>query len=93
MKKLVLESLVIGLITTILGNLVLKILLKFNTYEKNDSLNNNLEKINNIYLIHLSLFFTGVLIHVILEYIGLNDWYCKKVCAGDKCKIVCEKPI
>ena len=41
------------------------------------------------------MFFTGILIHLLLEYIGLNKWYCEKKCAGEgaseKCETVCTR--
>ena len=93
METLIFESILIGTITSILGNLVLKILLKFNSVDNNDSLENLLNKYRNTYIIQTSLFFTGILIHLLLEYIGLNKWYCEKKCVGEKCKIVCEKEL
>ena len=93
METLIFESIIIGTITSILGNLVLKILLKFNSVDNNDSLENLLNKYRNTYIIQTSLFFTGILIHLLLEYIGLNKWYCEKKCVGEKCKIVCEKEL
>ena len=46
-------------------------------------------------MLEISLFFTGILIHLLLEYIGLNKWYCEKKCAGEgankKCEIVCKR--
>ena len=93
MQTLIFESILIGTITSILGNLVLKILLKFNSVDDNNSLEHLLKKYKDTYIIQTSLFFTGILIHLLLEYVGLNKWYCEKKCIGDKCKIVCEKEL
>ena len=93
MQTLVFESLLIGTITSILGNLIIKILIKFNSVEKNDSLKPVLDTYKDTYVIPVALFFTGILIHVLLEYIGLNKWYCEKKCIKDRCKIICEKEI
>ena len=93
MQTLVFESLLIGTITSILGNLAIKILVKFNSVDKNDSLAPVLDSYKDTYLVPIALFFTGILIHVLLEYIGLNKWYCEKKCIKDRCKIVCEKEI
>jgi len=93
MQTLIFESILIGTITSILGNLMLKILLKFNSVDDNNSLEHLLNQYKDTYIIQTSLFFTGILIHLLLEYIGLNKWYCEKKCIGDKCKIVCEKEI
>ena len=93
MQKLIFESLLIGTITAILGNLMIKIVTRFNTVEKNDNLTFVLDSYKDTYIIPISLFFTGILIHVLLEYIGLNKWYCEKKCIKDKCKLVCEKEL
>ena len=91
MQTLVFESILIGTITSILGNLMIKMLHKFNSVEKNDSLKLVINSYKDTYIIPIALFFTGILIHVLLEYIGLNKWYCEKKCIKDKCKLVCEK--
>ncbi len=93
MQTLIFESILIGTITSILGNLILKILLKFNSVDDNNSLEHLLNKYKDTYIIQTSLFFTGILIHLLLEYIGLEKWHCQKVCLKDRCKIVCEKNI
>ena len=67
METLIFESILIGTITSILGNLVLKILLKFNSVDNNDSLEHLLNKYRNTYIIQTSLFFTGILIHLLLD--------------------------
>tara|TARA_B110000971_G_C19689959_1_gene354975 strand:+ start:110 stop:394 length:285 start_codon:yes stop_codon:yes gene_type:complete len=94
MKKLLFNSLIIGVITSTLGSVVFRIILtRFNKNNENESLDLMLKKYKNNYLIEICLFFTGILIHLLLEYIGLEKWYCSKVCADDVCKIVCEKEI
>ena len=90
-NKLIYESVIVGLITAILGNLMLGLVFQINYFEENETLNIFLDKYNNTNIIYIALFFTGVLIHLLLEYIGLEKWYCSKVCVADKCKIVCEK--
>ena len=93
MKTLVFKSILIGTITSILGSLIIKILIKFNSVEDNNSLEHVLNRYKNTYIVQIALFFTGILIHLLLEYIGLNQWYCEKKCIKDKCKIVCEKEL
>ena len=93
MQKLILESIIIGAITSILGNIIITILIKYNSLESNDTLDNTLKKYKKTYLIQIALFLTGILIHLLLEYIGLDKWYCEKVCLKDKCKIVCTKEL
>ena len=91
MEKILLESIIVGAITSILGNLIVTILVKYNSLENNDIIDSNLTKYKNTYIIQIALFLTGILIHLLLEYIGLEKWYCQKVCLKDKCKIVCQK--
>ena len=95
MKKVISETICIGLIAALIGSMSIRIILKFNKLENNKSI--NLEKLvkewNKNYLLEISLFFTGVLIHLTIEYIGLNKWYCEKKCLKDRCKIICEKEI
>lgn len=93
MEKIILESIIIGAITSILGNLIVTILVKYNSFESNDIIDSNLTKYKNTYIIQIALFLTGLLIHLLLEYIGLEKWHCQKVCLKDRCKIVCEKNI
>ncbi len=38
---------------------------------------------NKNHIMEISLFITGVLIHLLSEYSGINKWYCK---AGNACK-------
>lgn len=93
MQTLIFESILIGTITSILGNLMIKILSRFNSIDNNNSLEHVLNQYKDTYVIQTALFFTGIFIHLLLEYIGLNKWYCEKKCIGDKCKIVCEKEL
>ena len=59
----------------------------------NDMIEEVLDKYKKNYFLQVVLFFTGVFIHLLLEYVGLDKWYCEKKCIADKCKLVCEKPI
>lgn len=93
MQDLYFESIIIGLITSILGSVMIKILSKINKLDNHDYIDSFVVKYKKTYILEISLFFTGILIHLLLEYIGLNKWYCEKKCIGDKCKIVCEKEL
>ena len=93
MQKLILESIIIGAITSILGNIIITILIKYNSLESNDTLDNTLKKYKKTYIIQIALFLTGILIHLLLEYIGLDKWYCEKVCLKDKCMVKCTKEL
>ena len=95
MKKLLYETICIGLISALIGSLSIRIVLKFNKIENNKSLSieRMVKEWNKNYILEISLFLTGILIHLIIEYIGLNKWYCEKKCLKDRCKIVCEKEL
>lgn len=95
MQKIIFESIIVGIITSILGSIVIKTLTKVNSLDKNDYLNSFVGKYKKTYILEISMFFTGILIHLLLEYIGLNKWYCEKKCAGEgankKCEIICTR--
>ena len=93
MNKVVCECVIIGVITLIIGNIITKLLFKFNDVNDNESLDSTLVKYSNSYIFHIILFLTGVILHLLLEYIGLEKWYCEKVCMKDKCNMVCVKPV
>ena len=74
-KSILIEGAVVGLSTLILGLVVRYIIANF-------------ENINPNFVFHnkgmwLSLFLTGFILHIGLDLIGLNRWYCKN-CAGCK---------
>ena len=62
---LILELLIVGITTAILGH----------TFYK---LNNNKERKD--YMLDFAFFITGVVIHMILDFIGFNKLYCDKRC-------------
>jgi quinol-cytochrome oxidoreductase complex cytochrome b subunit len=63
------ESIIIGIITLIIGNIIF-----YFFYDEKDKSKQN--KVKN----NLILFFIGVILHFIIEYIGFNKWYCNKEC-------------
>ena len=73
MRQLLLEAVVVGIITVIVGNIVGFIIGK--------SLSVDLPAVckdwNKYYTMEISLFLTGFLIHLICEFSGINKWYCK----------------
>lgn len=64
---LFLEGMIVGLISFIVGHL------GFN-------LTTSKEKKVKPYGINLAFFITGFILHIMLEYIGFNKFYCNKNC-------------
>ena len=74
MKTIIIESIIIGIVTMILGKIISNILLGMNKIDKK----NKLPIWKEPRVIEISLFVTGVFLHLVCEYIGLNKWYCDK---------------
>lgn len=68
---LIVESFIAGFITLILGNIIFNLLI--NKSDKNKHKQNNTRK-----NINKSFFIIGVVLHILLENIGINKWYCNK---------------
>lgn len=47
----------------------------------------------NSILFYLIIFALAVGLHIFIEYIQFNDWYCRKVCDLNTCKVICELPL
>tara|TARA_B100000035_G_C21032170_1_gene569038 strand:+ start:3303 stop:3545 length:243 start_codon:yes stop_codon:yes gene_type:complete len=73
MSDLVLEALVVGIMTVIFGTMSGALVGSF--------FKMSLPKIcsdwNKFYIMEITLFITGVLIHLFCEYTMINKWYCK----------------
>jgi predicted membrane channel-forming protein YqfA (hemolysin III family) len=67
------ESIIIGIITLIIGNIIF-----YFFYDEKDKKKQNKTKNN------LILFFIGVILHFIIIYTGFEKWYCNKEC----CKVL-----
>lgn len=63
------ESIVIGIITLVIGYIILNITKK---NEKNEKDN---KKSNHVYIV---FFMTGFVLHFMFEILGFNKWYCDK---------------
>ena len=56
-------------------------------------LDSMLVKYSNFLYFSYNIIFNRSYITFILEYVGLEKWYCEKVCMKDKCNMVCVKPV
>ena len=74
-KNIIIEGFAVGISVLLLGLVVRYIIAKYENVSINFIFNNR--------GMWLSLFLTGFLLHVGLDLIGLNSWYCKN-CAGCK---------
>jgi len=77
--KLLIEALVVGVATVIIGTLVGFIIGKYFS-------SSNLPKIcktwNKNHIMEICLFLTGFILHILCEFSGINKWYCKN---GNAC--------
>ena len=76
MLKLLTESLIVGIITLVIGNIIFNISVnKVNKEKKKPS------------GINFSFFITGFILHLSLEFIGFNKWYCNKKYMTGICRL------
>lgn len=92
MNKFYIECLLYGFITLFIGKTIINILFHYNKNELNEFFL-LYKKINKYFIIEITLFCIGIILFLLFEYIQINKWYCEKVCADDKCHIVCKIPI
>ncbi len=77
--QLIYEAVAVGIITVIFGNIIGILVGQFLKV----SLREICSTWNKFYTIEISLFLTGVLIHLFCEVSGINKWYCTN---GFACK-------
>ena len=77
--QILVESLIVGAMTVVVGSLVGFILSKI----VSSNLPTVCKKWNKFHIMEISLFLTGVIIHLLCEFSGLNKWYCSN---GRACK-------
>ena len=75
--KTFLEAIVIGIMTFIIGKIAFNITINKN----NDKDQDQEQKVP--YGLDLTFFITGFLLHFFIEIIGLNKWYCDKMCISN----------
>jgi len=78
--KLLLEAIVVGISVALFGTVVSFV---FSISPLKVSLPPVCKDWNKNYIMELSLFLTGFLLHFMFESIGLNKWYCKY---GNACR-------
>jgi Kef-type K+ transport system membrane component KefB len=67
MLKLLIESVIVGIITLLIGSIIFNLSVNKVNKDKNKPSG-----------INFSFFITGVILHIGLELLGFNKWYCKK---------------
>jgi len=74
MHSTISEASIIGLVTLILGKLMIEVFIREKSKKKNIT--------NGVYF---SFFMTGFILHFLIEMLGFNCWYCNKTCADNLC--------
>ena len=85
------ESLIIGVITSLAGWIIHKIVYSYGCDEIKET-NIFYSNRKNI-IFYLVLFIVGIGIHAFVKYAEVNEWYCEKKCIGDVCEVLCHLPI
>jgi len=67
------EAIIIGILTLVVGKIGFH--LSTNKIERDKKYKENPH-------LNLILFLTGFILHYLIEFIGLNKWYCDKKCLG-----------
>lgn len=70
--RLLIEAVVVGIITVVVGYIIIWILSYFNKDAKDIN-----KEWNKNHIMELSLFLIGVSIHLLCEASGINSWYCE----------------
>lgn len=73
--KLIIEALFVGISTVIVGFVVSQLSKLFIKNKK--SLPIECKDWNKNHIMEISLFLTGVTLHLFYELVGMNNWYCK----------------
>ena len=71
MFQVLLEAIVVGIMTVIFGNIAGFLVSPFFK-----TAGDTCKNWNQFYVMEISLFLTGFLIHIFCELSGINKWYC-----------------
>lgn len=82
-KKLVIESIAVGILTIIIGSIV-GYLISISKLYPMPSLPSECSNYNKFFIMEATLFFTGIFIHLFCEFMGINKWYLTNAAAGLK---------
>lgn len=75
--QLLLEAIVVGISSVIMGSIVGFVMSKIVSNKKSSDSG----EWNKYYVMEISLFLTGFFLHIAYEILGLNLWYCKEIFA------------
>ena len=78
--QLFIEAFVVGISVVIVGtiiSLILKLIIK-------SDLPKECENWNKYYVMEITLFLIGFLLHILYEALGLNKWYCVEIYSKTK---------
>jgi hypothetical protein len=70
---LIVESILVGIVTVVIGNLVTILIGKQFKVELPDICNTW----NKYYVMEISLFLTGFMTHMSMDVLGVNEYYCR----------------
>ena len=76
MIKLLTESLLVGIITLVIGSIIFNL-----------SVNKVNKEKNKPSWINFAFFITGFILHLGLEFLGFNKWYCNKEYITGICRL------
>ena len=78
--RLLIEAVIVGIITVVVGYIVTWIVSNFNKDAKDIN-----KEWNKNHIMELVLFLTGICIHLLCEVSGINSWYCEN---GLACQVI-----
>lgn len=91
MNKLAFNAISSGLISSTLGSVFISMIINYQISRSKDKMwiNEKMKMLRKFKILELMLFMMGVITHLLLAYFDFDNWYCEKVCIGDKCTTKC----